>query len=159
MVDGTVAEQNAARIQVLGVLLQEHGNEIRSRRDPEHIYTAAFVGAVGALAWGVATIGTISRLALVPWWRHPAIFGALGCMVMAFFVIRKIRREYRVHLKLRGEQNVLARSLAQAAGIDQSELPQGLQSLDEVGLGHHFSIWIVVVAAFTAGAFCLSVWL
>jgi len=154
-----MAEPTDRRIQGLAIFLQDHGQEIRSRRDPEHIYTAALVGAVGALAWGVATVGAIFPSASIPWWRHPAIVGAIACLVMASFVTLKIIREYRVHLILRKEQVRLASLLADETGVLRPEVPAGLQSTSGVGLGHQLSITIIMVTAVSAGLFCVSIYL
>ena len=59
-------------------LLSEISAELRSRRDPEHLYTAASVGAFGAVAWGVAALGA-GQPQFVPMSpTHPALVGGLG---------------------------------------------------------------------------------
>jgi hypothetical protein len=49
-----------SREDILLAMLTELGQQERSRRDPEHIFTAAVIGAFGAIAWGVATIATVT---------------------------------------------------------------------------------------------------
>ena len=104
------------RANAFAVLLQDHGTELRARRDAEHLYTAAHVGATGAVAWGVATVGTIPAAANMPWYAHPAFFGALGSVLLAFAVYRKIMRENSIHVELRRQQRNLAALFAAESG-------------------------------------------
>jgi hypothetical protein len=70
-------------------MLQEVVAELRSRREPEHLYTAALV----AVARGVATIASIKGADKIPFCRHPAIAGAFACLIIAIAVWLKVNRE------------------------------------------------------------------
>jgi hypothetical protein len=139
-------------------ILQEIGNEVRSRREPEHAFTAAAVGALGAIAAGTAAVATIPALATVPAWRHPAIVGAFACVLIAIAILIKIERENRVYREARAEQIRLYAAFAAEYGLDNGELPKGLQSTATVRKGHWFSAAIVLVAALGSSGFCVAVW-
>ena len=49
-----MTEEDKEKLASYRLLMAEISAEIRSRRDPELIFTAAVVGALGAVAWGVA---------------------------------------------------------------------------------------------------------
>jgi hypothetical protein len=144
---------------VLVAMLAELGQEERSRRDPEHIFTAAVIGAFGAIAWGVATIATVTIQQPVRWFQHPAIVAAAGCFVLAVAVIAKIVREHAVYCDIRREQVAIAHKLANLCGLDVAELPRGFQLVDEARPGYWLSINLVFWAALAAVLFCISVWL
>ena len=148
-----------SRLSALSILLQEVSAELRARRDPEHLYIAAIVGALGAVAWGVATIATVTDCTLIPWFRHPALVGALACVVMAFGVWVKVQREHRVYAKLRTEHVRLAAMVAIEAGIQQSELPVGLRCNATAGKGYLYSVLVIVTSVFASVFFCIAVWL
>ncbi len=146
----------------LGLLLSEMGNEVRTRRDAEHLYTAATIGAVGALAWGVAAVG-VSHKAGISLWEQPAIVGAAGSVLLGLVVVIKIIREHFIYSSARDEQIKVAKLWTQAAGLDGSWLPAGLaekdkdQNRNKAGRGYFYSIGIVSVSAIAAAAFCISV--
>jgi hypothetical protein len=142
------------------LLLQELGDEIRRRREPEHLYTAAAVGAFGAVAWGVATIATVQNANMSPVYLHPAIVAAVGCILLAFALIAKVVREHRRYARLRREQIRIANWLADAcSGSFHHQLPPGLQNGATAGCGYLGSILVIVSSAGLAAAFCVSVWL
>jgi hypothetical protein len=142
------------KIEVLVALLSDMGSEVRSRREPESILTAAFVAASGAVAWGVAALNVKDSIA---WCFHPAVVGALGIIFLAIAMIMKIKREYRTYEKARAEQGRLAEQLVELLGEDKSMLPEGLA--DPVARsGHRYSIGIVIAAGVAASLFCLSIY-
>jgi hypothetical protein len=49
--------QGTSEQTLLLTLLSEVTNELRSRRDPEHLYTAAAIGGFGAVTWGCSHPG------------------------------------------------------------------------------------------------------
>jgi MFS family permease len=146
------------RVAALEHILQEIGNEVRSRREPEHAFTAAAVGALGAIAAGTAAVATVPGLAAAPAWRHPAVVGAVACVLIAIAILFKIERENRVYRAARAEQVSLYAKFAAECGLKNFELPKGLQSAAIVGKGHWFSAAIVLVAALGSASFCLAVW-
>jgi hypothetical protein len=147
-----------SRLTAISLLLQEVGTELRSRREPEHLYTAALVGALGAVAWGAATIATMQNVERIPFWKHPAIVGAFACVVIAAAVWIKIRREHKVYVELRGEQIRLAGLFAAQAGLAPDQLPAGLRTGAVSGNGHLHSGVIVFASAIASFAFCIAVW-
>ena len=148
-----------SRLAALMLLLQEVSAELRSRRDPEHLYTAALIGALGAVAWGVATIATTEIVKNVPYWRHPALVGALACLMMSVGVWIKVKREHSVYVQLRRDHVRLAGLVASAAGLNQSELSEGLQEGQAAGKGYRYSGVVIALSASASFLFCLSIWL
>ena len=146
-----------ARPDGLILLLQEIGAEVRSRREPEHLFTAAAVGAMGAIAGGSGAVATVDALASVPFWQHPALLGAVSCVVICVAIVVKTERENRVYRAARSEQLRLYKLFAQEHGLLQSELPHGLRTTAQVGRGHWYSSAVVIAATLGATAFCLSV--
>lgn len=143
---------------ILQMLFQHVTEELRSRRQPEYIYTAAAVGAFGAIAWGVATLATLQIG--VPNWRHPALTGIIAIVMIAIPVIIKIRREHSHYIVLRKEQVDLIGTMAQECKLDEEMIPTGLKkSSIIVGRGHLLSIFIVTGAGLGATLFCASIWL
>ena len=149
---------DSSRLAALTFLLQEVGTEIRSRRDPEHLYTAALVGALGAIAWGVATIATITDKQ-IPFWRHPALIGVLACVLMAWSVWCKVKREHEIYAELRLEQVRLVNLWVSVSGVQEKEIPPGLRIGSAAGRGHTYSGRIIGVSALVSSLFCLAVWL
>ena len=141
------------------LLLQQIGDETRSRRDPEHLYTAAALGAIGAVAWGVATIGTITGMGNKSFLMHPAIAGGIVCLVMAFVVCAKTYKEHTTYRNLRDEQITLIARVAEATGVNQDQLSKGLRVGFKVGRGYLFSMAVVVIPALAAVWFCYTVYL
>lgn len=142
---------------MLSDLFQNLCAELRARRDAEHLYTAALVGALGAVSWGVATLATTSSSA-APYWRHPALAGALACFLMAAGVLAKIYREHTVYVRLRLEQVTLVTLFAASAGVPEKELPVGLRPGGKAGKGYRYSCAIVILSTIGAIYFCLTVW-
>ena len=147
-------ELKKVEIEVLVALLAEIGAEVRSRREPEFILTAAFVAASGAIAWGVAALANANtRL----WWSHPAIVGALGIFIIGAAVVFKIIREHGIYKKARETQGGLAKKLDDRLPEKTSLLYEDLKN-PKVGPGHWFSIGIVIAAGAAAASFCLSIY-
>ena len=147
-----------SRLATLSLLLQEISAELRSRRDPEHLYTAALIGALGAVAWGVATIATVEALTKTVFWQHPALVGAFACLVMSIGVWLKVQREHNGYVNLRKDHVRIAALVASAAGIEQSELSQGLRQDQIAGNGHLYSGIVIASSAVASFLFCLSIW-
>jgi hypothetical protein len=148
-----------SKLAALSLLLQEVGAELRSRREPEHLYTAALIGALGAVAWGVATIATIGGISRILWWKHPAIVGASACWLIALAIWAKVKREHKEYAKLRAEHVRLAAQFATQAGLEQKQLPVGLQSGGGSGDGYVYSGVVILASALAASLFCITVWL
>jgi hypothetical protein len=146
------------RLSAISLLLQEVGTELRSRREPEHLYTAALVGALGAVAWGAATIATVQNVETIPFWKHPAIVGAFACVVIAVAVWIKVRKEHKGYVELRGEHIRLAGLFATQAGLEQDQLPAGLRTGTVSGNGHVYSGIVIFASAIASFAFCIAVW-
>jgi hypothetical protein len=145
---------DSSRMVALTALLAEVSAETRSRRDPEYLYTAASVGAFGAVAWGVAAL-TTGREAWSP--AHPALIAAVGILAIAFAVVVKVVREHRLYVGLRREQVRVAKLLTATAGFQEGILPPGLKASGD-GPGHWFSVAIVLVAAVSTSGFCFAIW-
>jgi hypothetical protein len=141
---------------LLFALLQDLGEEIRKRRDPEYIYTAAAVGSFGAVSWGVAALGGISARRIISAWATPASVAALGTLLLAAAVMHKIYRDHDAYRKLREEQVKIAGLLATKLGVNVKDLPKQYCEVGR-GLGYLWSMAVVFVAAIGAVAFCLSV--
>lgn len=154
-----MSEEDKARAATLSVLFQDICSEIRARRDPEYVYTAATVGALGAVAWGIATIASVQGIDSVPPWRHPALAGAVASLMLTWAVWEKIRREHRIYVDLRAEQVRLAGLLAASTGVQQAELPSGLRTGITAGAGYRASGLVIGSACAATVLFCLSVWL
>ena len=148
-----------SRLGALSMLLQEVGAELRARREPEHLYTAALVGALGAVAWGVATIASVPGAKTIPWWRHPALAGALVCTIFAVAVWFKVRREHDQYIDLRADQVRIAGLVGEVAAVKQDELPAGLRTGGKAGSGYLYSAAVIAASAVAAIYFCVSVWL
>jgi hypothetical protein len=136
-------------------LFQHVTDELRSRRQPEYAYTAAAVGAFGAIAWGVAALVALSNP--VPTWRHPAIAGIVTVLLIAFPVIVKILQEHKNYVQLREDQQRLAKEMVVAYGLDLSWLPAPLRPAGKIGDAHRWSVGIVLGAGVGAVLFCLAV--
>ncbi|MDN3512667.1 MAG: hypothetical protein NG784_15365 [Candidatus Jettenia sp.] len=148
-------EEKKLRLNVLMLATQELCTEVYSRRQPEYLYTAAAVGALGAVAWGVAAIAPSCK----PFYVHPAIFGAIICLLLTVTVVRKICIENKNYMKLRKEQYRLFKLLSDESGVFLRELPRGLRrSCNEcIGKGYQHSIWIVFSVGIFTSIFCLIV--
>jgi len=147
------------RVSTLSILFQDICAEVRARRDPEYVYTAATIGALGAVAWGVATIATVQGVESVPPWRHPAMAGAVASVLLTWAVWKKIQREHGIYVLLRAEQVRIAGLLAAETGVQQGELPSGLRLGISVGAGHRASGLVIGSTCLATVLFCLSIWL
>lgn len=136
--------------------LQDLGEEVRKRRDPEYIYTAAAVGSFGAVSWGVASLSTATSQRVVSGWATPASVAAIGTGLLAAAVIHKIYRDHDAYAGLRNEQVKIAGLLATKLGVNVKDLPKQYREVGR-GLGYLWSMAVVLVAAIGAVAFCLSV--
>jgi hypothetical protein len=142
-------------MDILLTLLTEIGNTLRARSEPEHLYTAAAVGGFGAVAWGVAALQPERYFNRPVFWR-PAMVAVVGILIVAASITAKIVREHGVYRKTRKEQARIAGLLAAVVG------KEGIPSymLDaRSGAGFLWSLFVVVLSAFAASGFCLSlVW-
>lgn len=148
-------ELEKAKIDALIALLSQMSEEVRSRREPEYILTAAFVAASGAVAWGVASLANIRTGSE---WFHPAFAGAILISSLAVTIMIKIIREHRTYKGDREEQGRLANILIDQIDKDFSILPNGLKQPIKVRFGHIYSLVIIAVAGLSAALFCLSIY-
>ena len=135
------------------MLLKEQCDAMRSRSEPEHLYTATAVGSFGAVAWGVAAL-TPDKYSSRPFMLRPALIAAVGIVVVAALIRRKIVREHGEYEKAKKARIAIAAKLANLGG-DAGIIPDYMTSEKE-GLGYKGSIWIVAGAAAVASLFCLS---
>ena len=142
---------------LLLALLSQITDELRARRDPEHLYTAAAIGGFGAVAWGVATVATTPGAKGLPFYVHPAIAGALGTLVVALAVIRKILREHKKYQDLSTQKIRISGLIQKAFSIPEDYLPVGLKS--PAGRGDLWSVLVVAAAGVAAIWFCVTIWL
>ena len=140
--------------QTLRQLVTELGAELRARRDPEHLYTVAVVGAFGAVAWGVAALAGSGRTSI--WLFDASIVAAAGIVFVAAVVHRKISREHSLYAELRQEQRRVLGLLASEMKFGVSTYPQGMYS-GVAGPGHKYSLRVGWGSAAAAVAFCLAV--
>jgi hypothetical protein len=133
------------------LLLQELGAALRARSDPEHLYTAAALGSFGAVAWGVAALKPQDYLSR-PIWTRPGTVAALGILLVALSVVRKIRREHKKYTETKKQYSLVATLLKSLPNGDV--IPNNWT--DPAGEGHKYSEWLVMVAAGAAILFCLS---
>jgi len=144
--------------ELLLTVFTDLANELRSRREPEHLYTAAAIGSFGAIAWGVAALAAAQGKSSFYPLLHTAFVAALGSVIVEILVILKIKREHREYAKLREHLGEISRRLPRACGLPaEYDLPLGLTS-GETGPGYTGSVRIVEGAAFAAVIFCLAVW-
>lgn len=143
--------ENPEKIQFLQSVLSDLGQEVISRRDPEYLYTSAYVAASGAVVWGVATLTSIKKEEVLV----PAIIGAVFIVVLGFFICLKISREYNQYKKARSEQGRLATLLIDELKVKEKLLPNGIVN-STPQKGHLYSLYIVIAAGVGAAAFCIS---
>jgi hypothetical protein len=134
------------------ILLQELGASLRARSEPEHLYTAAAFGSFGAVAWGVAALNPHDYLSR-PILTRPATVAALGIFFVASSVITKIRREHNKFTEIKKQYSMIAARLKALPNGDDV-IPSNW--IEPAGEGHHYSEWVVILAAGAAIAFCLS---
>lgn len=152
-------QADEAKLASYRLMVAEISAEIRSRRDPELMFTAAVVGALGAVAWGVAATASLNAIKGLPLYQHPAIVGALAVVLMAAPVLFRIMRENRLYRALRAEQLRINCEFARLSGMAEDELPAGLRSSGDLkGSGVWYSTAIVSSSTIGAFLFCLSVY-
>jgi hypothetical protein len=143
--------------EILPALFTQITDELRARRDAEHIYTAAAVGSFGAIAWGVASLAGARPLHVSGALLDPAIVASIGSLLLAAAVITKIEVEHWKYRDLRIELGRTSERILKVYNLPAGYLPKGLTS-GKAGAGHVWSILIVAGGALLATAFCLSVW-
>jgi hypothetical protein len=144
--------------------LAEHGEELRSRREPEYIYTAAAIGSFGAVAWGIAALAAANAPT-----RLPAIVAAVGVFVVALTVVAKSWREHLRHEQQRIQMAAIIARIEQSLVDDVTSLgkaeavgaPRGFVRRCEALLlsrgGYFWSLIILFAGAAGAIGFCLAV--
>jgi len=163
-----VGDIGATELTYLIARLNEAGAELRSRRDPEYVYTAAAVGSFGAFAWGVAALAA-ARISPV----IPGVTAAIGILFITIAVAAKTWREHLKHeeqrllmasIVLRIEARLNLATAAPQEGGEPAEPRQelgGLRKRCEALLlsqsGFAWSLWILGVTALAAMIFCLSI--
>jgi hypothetical protein len=141
---------------ILLTLLKEQCDSMRARSEPEHLYTAAAVGSFGAVAWGVAALNPGKYVGRV-FALRPAFIAAVGILVVAELIRRKIVREHGEFERAKKARTVTAKKLAEFA--PGKDLVPAYMMSDEEGMGYKGSVRIVIGAAFVSSLFCLSlVW-
>lgn len=154
-----MTEEDKEKLASYRLMVAEISAEIRARREPELMFTAAVVGALGAVAWGVAATASLNAIRDLPLWQHPAIIGALAVLLMAGPVLARILRENRLYRELRKEQLRINGEFARLSGLAEEELPTGLRSTGETkGSGVWYSAGIVILSTIGAMLFCLSIY-
>jgi hypothetical protein len=134
---------------LLQSLLTDLTVELRARREPEYLYTAAALGSFGAVAWGVAALSSTKTLGGRPWWIHPAVVASVGTIPVAAAVITKIIIEHSHYKGLREELARISGYIADALAKQPNVLPTGLVS-PEPRKGYLWSICVVGVSALAA---------
>lgn len=157
--EGHKMDEKQEQIAAYRLLVSEISAEIRSRRDPEHIFTAAVVGALGAVAWGVAATASLSSVCHLPTLQHPAVVGIATILLMAGPVLSRIIRENGLYRALRREQVRINTHYIKLVGLSETDLPPGLRSNGETnGKGYWFSSAIVILSTIGTLLFCLSIY-
>jgi hypothetical protein len=133
-------------------LLQELGSSLRFRSEAEHLYTAAAVGSFGAVAWGVAALVPANYLSR-PFYLRPAFVAAIGILIVAALIVRKIVTEHGIYAQARAEQARIASLLESRRG--SAGLIPAFMLKPEAGPGYKGSRNIVVCSAVAAAGFCL----
>ena len=151
-------------IEVILALSNEIQTELRARRDAEHLYTAAFVGASGAVAWGVATIAAITNPTFD--WIHPAIAGLSMIWLIAIAIAVKTLREHLVHRDLRKQADTLGAALLEKNTGLADIWPNHMKATKDKRAssrliritGATYSLVVIALTAVGATVFCLSVY-
>lgn len=136
------------RRETLLFLFKETCDELRARRAPEYSYVAASVAAFGAVAWGVATLASVSKKSCLA-----GSVAALGTLLIAGLVVIKILKEHGHYKKLREKQVHLFSGLKEGITLKDEEIYKSWID-NKAGLGHLWSILIVGGAAVVAAFFC-----
>ena len=141
------------KAEVTLALFVEVNTEIRARRTAEYTYTAAAIAAFGALAWGVASLG--SNPSNPP--KAPVEYAVAGIAGLAAAVLWKNWDEHKKHFKFRKESVRIAALVAKSHGIELKSLPTAYQEPVKPGAGHLWSASILMAGALGAATFCLSI--
>ena len=149
-IDEAPRQSNGRNTVLLG-FLSELGNDLRSRSEPEFVYTAAAIASFGAVSWGVAALRAAGTTGTEP------LVAAGGVLILAVAVISKIWREHGVYMKMRTDIVRIAQELAETVDVTQELIPGRLQRVGP-GRGFLLSIFVVAMGALAAIAFCLSVY-
>jgi hypothetical protein len=131
-------------------VLTELGADLRARPEPEHLYTAASIGAFGAVAWGIAALDP-AKYGGIPWWRQPAIVAVFGVSVVAAAVTLKIGREHKKFDAIKKERARIASLIPGAESI----IPANWK--EPAGRGYLWSIFPIWGSAALAIGFSLAV--
>src|SRR2546427_35418 len=113
-----------AKDHLLFAIFEDLGEEVRKRRDPEYIYTAAAVGGFGAVSWGVASLSGANPQRILSGWADPPSVAAFLTGGLAAAVIFKIIKDHRVYVELRNEEVRIVSLLAKSLGANVEELPE-----------------------------------
>ena len=140
---------------LLLALLTHHDNELQARRGTEITYVSASVAGLGAIAWGVAVLITVTDKT----GNWPILFSTmltlLGVVAIVHNVLIKIFSDHRAFMDVRNAEGAVLRRLMTKEEINKF-LPK--RFLDQTaGEGYKNSIYIVVAAALPAAGFCVAV--
>lgn len=136
--------------EFLLALYKDQGDELRSRSQAEHLYTAAALGAFGAVSWGVAGLPGKSCASAIA-----GLVAAAGVFFVAETVIKKITGDhgnYALAKKARADISKRLTGLVNCADL----IPEGAQDAN-TGPGYLDSIKIVHVSRWAAIAFCVAI--
>lgn len=136
------------------ILLTDLSAAMRARSEPEHLYTAAALGGFGAVTWGVAALQPDKYFGR-PLYKRPAGIAAFGTLLVGTAIVVKIWREHKRFAEIKEDRAKIANQLASQQGAT-GIIPKDYLSPDP-GRGDRYSLAIVIIAAFGAILFCLSV--
>lgn len=140
------------KIQFLKSVLSDLQQEVISRREPEFLYTSAYIASTGAVAWGIAALSSISSKYLT----LQALVAMAMILAVGYFVYRKIGREYEMYKGEREEQGRITKILLNEYKLDPNWFPKGLIQSQALK-GHKLSQNIVLAAGLLSSLFCLAV--
>ena len=122
--------------------------ELRSRREPEYLYTGAAIAAYGAVAWGIAVVAAGSQFVPIVRTIKAAI---MFCGLICITVIAKITREHLVYRKIFKRMRTVIEELKTS-----SQTEAFLPKAKGAKWGFLWSIAIVLAGALGAIWFCRS---
>lgn len=140
------------QLDLLLVLLKEQGDELRSRSQPELLYTAAAIGSFGAVTWGVAALPNSNFPGRLM--SHPAALAAMGVFVVACVLIAKMCRDHIKHGYAKATRARVCDHLASIAGFGDL-IPNALK-IETLGPGYRGSVLLVAAAAMSSIVFCVG---
>ena len=149
--------QGFSEQSLLLTLFTQYTDELRARREAEHIYTAAAIGSFGAVAWGVAALAGEHLVHLPCFLFHPAIVAAIGTLVVAAAVAIKIEVEHAKYAGISEELIKHSQRISKVFNLPSGYLSKNLTSGD-AGRGDLWSIGILAAGAILSIGFCLAVW-